>query len=195
MRTHRQAGFTLVEMLIVTGLILMTVSLVVANFDRLALAMESKPVHQVFRAVAAEARYQAAAQSRTVYLTWDAENVRFRLNTDEAQPKETEDASFFDEEPEVDPEQAELEANLEEIHENIDANTETQILFYRLLSTESAKDSADENRYADEPVERLRFEPNGVATPALIIIRNNEFEEEITLDAFSSGPIQIPFEE
>jgi len=197
MKTRRQrSGFTIIEVLVVIGLMMMAIGLTVANFDRIALALDSKPVHRVFRAVVAEARYQATHRNEPLRLRWNAERQRFTLHTSTYKPP-AEDADFvveiaFDDDAEERPSAEPLdEERLEELQRKIDATEDTQVLFFPLYSNERA-DRVDTLRYAEKPIPEILIEPDGTATPARIIIRNpGQDDTIITLDAFSSGPLDM----
>lgn len=164
----RQPAFSLVEVVVVIGLLSLVTGLVVANVENLIPAFESTPVEVKFRQAVREARIQAATDNRPVYLRYNPSSEDFDIIEQSAQPDEEE--PLFTDSPYYRP--------------------ELEVEFLPV----PADDYGGLNRFggidAAEPVPYLTFHPSGVSTPAHIRFRwRNGDEATLTLDPFSSGPL------
>lgn len=74
-----RSGFTLVEFLIILGLMAIVGGLVAMNVDSLISGLGDKPVERTFREALQEARFQSASLKETVRLRYDEEAAAFEL--------------------------------------------------------------------------------------------------------------------
>ncbi|MBC2592726.1 prepilin-type N-terminal cleavage/methylation domain-containing protein [Ruficoccus amylovorans] len=163
----RPSGFTLVEIVIVIGLMSLVAGLAIANFDTILPAFQSTPPEVKFRRAVREARIAAATTSRPAYLRYDALAEEFRV---------IEKAAAAQEEP-----------------ESADTPYFTPELTVEFLPIAAEKEGAIGGfggLDATEPVPQLVFHPSGASTPARVRFRWRTGEESVlTLDPFSSGPL------
>jgi hypothetical protein len=78
-RSARRLAFTLIELLIVIGLITLVTTWVVFNQTAIGLNFTRLSPQEVFRLAVQEARYQAQINNEAVTLTWDEEAQLFSL--------------------------------------------------------------------------------------------------------------------
>lgn len=167
----RRPGFTLVEIVIVIGLLSLVTGLVVANVETLLPAFQSTPLEVKFRQAAREARIAAAISNRPAYLRFDAAAEEFRVieKSATAAPEGGEASPDLSASPYYTP--------------------EVTVDFFPIAAEEQGVIGGS-GRGADEPVTELAFHPSGTSTPARIVIRWRTGEESVlTLDPFSSGPL------
>jgi prepilin-type N-terminal cleavage/methylation domain-containing protein len=167
----RRPGFTLVEIVIVIGLLSLVTGLVVANVETLLPAFQSTPLEVKFRQAAREARIAAATSNRPTYLRFDAAAEEFRVIEKSAasEPEGGEPAADLAASPYFTP--------------------EVTVDFFP-IAAEQQGTTGSLGYGADEPVPELTFHPSGASTPARIVIRWRTGEESVlTLDPFSSGPL------
>ena len=75
-----QRAFTLVEILIVLGLIALVGGLIVLNAGAFLRGLGQEPVEETFRKAVREARFQAAYHKETVALSYDPEEAGLLIN-------------------------------------------------------------------------------------------------------------------
>jgi prepilin-type N-terminal cleavage/methylation domain-containing protein len=168
----RRPGFTLVEIVIVIGLLSLVTGLVVANVETLLPAFQSTPLEVKFRQAAREARIAAATSNRPTYLRFDAAAEEFRVieKSAAAAPEDGEPAPL-------------------DLSASPYFTPEVTVDFFPIAAEEQGVIGGS-GRGADEPVPELAFHPSGTSTPARIVIRWRTGEESVlTLDPFSSGPL------
>ncbi len=73
-------AFTLVEILIVLGLIALVGGLIVLNADAFLRGLGQEPVEETFRKAVREARFQAAYHKQTVSLSYEPEEAKLLVN-------------------------------------------------------------------------------------------------------------------
>lgn len=162
--TGQARAFSLLELLIIIGLIAMVTGLSIAAFGNIAAAVEQKPLEKQFWEAVEEARLQAAIDRRPVYLYFDRDQEAFGLVT--GLPSGV-----------VLPDQ-EQEANRRKV--------DKEVLFYPVAPNELGNSFANRN-WTENPLPYLVFHPSGVSTPARVVIRTYEDTQSILLDPFSNG--------
>ena len=74
-----RAGFTLIEILLVIGLILLIGSLAIYNVANLTRMRDDRPVEEVLLTAVREARYQASTTKELCWLSYDGEKGTFHI--------------------------------------------------------------------------------------------------------------------
>ncbi len=163
----RSSGFTLVEIIIVLGLMSLVAGLVITNVEKLLPAFQSTPLEVKFRQAVRESRIVAATSNRPVYLRFDAQAEEFRLvqqSEESAGEPAVEDSPYF--------------------------TPEVTVEFFPIAAEEEGGVNYFSGIDSTEPVPQLVFHPSGASTPARVRFHWRTGEESIlTLDPFSSGPL------
>lgn len=76
-----RAGFTLIELIIVIGLIALVGGLVITSVGGILSGLGERPIPEILRMAVREARYQAAYQKDTTFLRYDADSHVFRVES------------------------------------------------------------------------------------------------------------------
>ena len=159
-------GFSILELLVVIGLIASVSGIAVMSLASITGAQE-KPIERVFRDYVREARIIAATRKQVVYLSFNAARGEFILAHREGKT---------------------LEAELPD--EDTIGPSEWEIQFYPKLSAVGGSGAfGASDTYVSVPVKQLVFHPNGIGTAARVTFKEEAgYESDLTLDAFSSGP-------
>ncbi|QYY34368.1 prepilin-type N-terminal cleavage/methylation domain-containing protein [Ruficoccus sp. ZRK36] len=161
----RIRGFTLVEIVIVIGLLCMVTGLVVSNLENLLPAFQSTPLEVQFRKAVREARIKAATSNHPVYLRFDDVAEEFQV-VDRAPASE------------------------EDMDAPVITNPEVTVEFFPVPAEAEGGLGRTSDVDWDEPLPQLQFHPSGVSQPAQVRFRWRTGEESVlSLDPFSSGPL------
>ncbi len=160
-----RGGFTLVEVLIVMGLLTLLAGLVVVNVTPIFEGLGAPPLDRTLRQAVREARYQAAMEKETTFLRFDRERSAFVVTNA------------------VNSELAVLETG----HDPEEADI--RITFFQLLPERGLRSGALTEERAE--ITRVRFQPDRSSTPFEAEIR---FAGETTrhrYDPFSAVELRI----
>lgn len=79
--SRSRAGFTLIELIIVIGLIALVGGLVITSVGGILRGLGERPIPEILRMAVREARYQAAFQKDTTFLRYDYDKREFRVES------------------------------------------------------------------------------------------------------------------
>ncbi len=157
-------AFSLLETLIVIGLIAMVTGLSIAAFGNIAAAVEHKPLEKQFWEAVEDARLQAALDRKPVYLYFDRDQEHFGLVSGlplgTTLPEPGTGGSLLPRDKEV--------------------------WFYPVAPVEQGTTFGSRG-WTERPLPYLVFHPSGVSTPARVVIRTYGDTQSIILDPFSNG--------
>lgn len=168
LRSASKHAFTLIEVLIVIGLIALVTSWVIFNQGALSINFTRLSPEELFRLAVQEARYQAQVNNATTTLRWDSENQVFQFE---------QGGNSIDLPETIFPQKRlYLEAPLE-------------LGFHHRLPTERVNQlSLDESEtYGPEQAFALQFTPYGAGSVGKIVFKmDGTLRSTLTLEAFSS---------
>lgn len=174
-------GFSLFEVLVVIAVIALITGIITVNFNRLIPALEHKPLERVLIESLQDARILAATSGNTVLLSFDPDSQSFLISERSRPTASTGEDAFAETPPAPEP-----------IRQGFSGRQQTQVLFYPRLA-QSNRMSARALEFSRDPAPYLVFHPSGVSTPARVVIqRPGSEDQEVILDAFSSGPPDTP---
>ncbi|MEM9226484.1 MAG: type II secretion system protein [Verrucomicrobiota bacterium] len=170
--SRQRSAFTLIEVVIVIGLISLVAGVAIANMDNLLGAFERTPPEVQFRHAVREARILAADEGRPAYVRFDSLEEAFKVIHSVTEPDE-------------DADQSPLAATTDYGFSQPDV----EVVFYPTPAEVYGGINRFDGIDSLEPLTQLAFHPSGASTPATIIIRERGRDElRLTLDSFSSGP-------
>lgn len=156
MQGGARAGFSLIEFIIVIGLIALVSGLVITGAGSVLRGLGERPVDEILTQAVREARYQAAMQKETMRLRYDSEGARFVVESETGQQVKAFTIGY-------DP-------------ENVD------VRFFQVLPYRGTSRSGFTNL---SPLEAPRFRPDRSATPFEAEIRVYDDTSRHRYDPFS----------
>jgi prepilin-type N-terminal cleavage/methylation domain-containing protein len=158
-----RGGFTLIEILVVVGLIALMATLVVANADALLRGFGPKPLPDTLRAAIREARYQAAYTKDTALLRFDASGGALVVESSSGASLAKFPTGYGPDAPRID------------------------LRFYQVLP---GRGTDPDSRAGRERIETVRFRPDRSSTPFIAEIRFEHDTTEYRFDPFSHVTIK-----
>jgi len=152
-------AFTLIEMLMVLGLMGILTGIVVVNADALFKGLGTEPLDETLRRAVREARYQAASKKTEVHLHFDAQSAQFTIS----------DAG------------GQVLSNVESDY----SEGEVEVTFFRLQPAKGIGIMARTETEA-RPVRFVRFNPDRSSTVFETHLRYDGLESRHRYDPFSS---------
>lgn len=156
MQSSARAGFSLIEIIIVIGLIALVAGLVITGAGGVLRGLGERPVDEILTQAVREARYQAAMQKETMRLRYDEEAARFIVESETGQQVKAFPTGY-------DP-------------ENVDVS------FFQILPHRGTTRSGFMNL---SPLDAPRFRPDRSATPFEAEIRVYDTTSRHRYDPFS----------
>ncbi len=159
------SGFSLIEILLVLGLIALSTGLVVINADVIFSGFEERPLSEILHKVVREARFLAAKNREPVYVSFDPEGSNFLITNRENSVLESISSGYPGD------------------------DSDLEIILYRLLPEKglSSFRGLSTNR---KPVDRLVFHPDRSSTPFEVGLRYGEEQSLHRYDPFSDSEIE-----
>ncbi len=162
----RMSGFTLIELIIVIGLMTLLAGLVVVNVTPIFEGLGAPPIERTLKQAVREARYQAALEKEATFLRFDREASAFIITNA------------------VNSELAKLTTGYEG-----KAADELEIQFYQLLPERGL--SSIRRTVDRAEIQRVRFQPDRSSTPFEAEIH---FGRDVSLhryDPFSAVELKV----
>ncbi|MFP4165944.1 MAG: Tfp pilus assembly protein FimT/FimU [Opitutales bacterium] len=179
--TRTADGFTLIEILLVLGLIALAGSLVVTNFGSLLDRSGDSSVEEQLRSAVREARFIAARDRIATSLEYDPMSGSFNIRP----ASETADISS-DSADSADSVDSAIAAIAYPLPEPFDPEGRGEIRFYLVPPAEGMRGSFSAPEETREPLAKVRFAPDRSSTPFVVEIDSGSgTPERLVFDPFS----------
>lgn len=162
-RNSTARGFSLIEILLVLGLMALLASLAITNIDALT-QPGPPPVNKTLHLAVREARYHAGMTKEPTHLRWDEEEAAFII-TDTAGTR------------------------LATFPTGYARDDDLRVTLYRVMPTEGRRLS-DVTRRREEETRSISFHPDHSATPFSVSVTEEGNEMLYRYDPFSDGTLE-----
>ena len=158
-------AFTLIEIMLALGLLSLLAGLVVVHTGNLLEGLGARPVAETLQRSVRQARYLAASQKETSYLSYDFDTTDFLI---------------LDERGEI----------IIRVSTGYDSGDSAPgVTFHKVLPESGIGSNFTFGRNRTE-VHRVTFHPDRSSTPFLAVIKSGESETEHYFDPFSEAELQ-----